>query len=183
MGTLAGSTIMLLTVAWGGSVLAGRCNLNSQVLSRAARPAVPSRLTQLRCPVFSGPRTPRTPSGRLPRSGPGCWASGSLHGPARGRSQVLAGRQAAQCSEHLRNMAGRLVTTRRSPPAQKRAVDRKLTRTWSLKGTGVTTDKFTPLNAIIMSATVLLYLIIQVPPPPPLLCLLLLPTSACTRRL
>ncbi len=31
VGTLAGSTIMLLTVAWGGSVLAGRCDLNSQV--------------------------------------------------------------------------------------------------------------------------------------------------------
>ena len=29
--------------------------------------------------------------------------------------------------------------------------------------TGVTTDKNTPLNAAIMSATVLLYLVIQVP--------------------
>lgn len=28
MGTLAGSTVMLLTVVWGGSVLAGRCDLD-----------------------------------------------------------------------------------------------------------------------------------------------------------
>lgn len=27
IGTLAGSTIMLLTVAWGGSVLLGRCDI------------------------------------------------------------------------------------------------------------------------------------------------------------
>ncbi len=31
MGTLAGSTIMLLTVVWGGSLLAGRCNLDRKV--------------------------------------------------------------------------------------------------------------------------------------------------------
>ena len=31
IGTLAGSTIMLLTVAWGGSLLAGRCDLNPEV--------------------------------------------------------------------------------------------------------------------------------------------------------
>ncbi|XP_028416415.1 sodium/calcium exchanger NCL2-like [Dendronephthya gigantea] len=29
MGTLAGSTIMLLTIAWGGSLFLGRCDLNS----------------------------------------------------------------------------------------------------------------------------------------------------------
>mmetsp|Transcript_10171 Transcript_10171/g.30570 ORF Transcript_10171/g.30570 Transcript_10171/m.30570 type:complete len:554 (-) Transcript_10171:2400-4061(-) len=75
VGTLAGSTIMLLTVAWGGSVLAGRCDLNSQG----------------------------------------------------------------------------------------KAVDHKLTQPWALKTTGVTTDKFTPLNAVIMSGTVLLYLVIQIP--------------------
>ncbi len=46
---------------------------------------------------------------------------------------------------------------------QGRAVDRKLTHgTFDLVNTGVTTDKNTPLNAAIMSATVLLYLIIQV---------------------
>ena len=33
LGTLAGSTVMLLTLAWGGSVLAGRCDLNAQVCS------------------------------------------------------------------------------------------------------------------------------------------------------
>jgi len=32
VGTLAGSTVMLLTLAWGGSVLAGRCDLDDQVL-------------------------------------------------------------------------------------------------------------------------------------------------------
>lgn len=31
IGTLAGSTIMLLTVAWGGSLLAGRCDLDEKV--------------------------------------------------------------------------------------------------------------------------------------------------------
>ena len=33
IGTLAGSTIMLLTVAWGGSLLAGRCDLDEKVCS------------------------------------------------------------------------------------------------------------------------------------------------------
>ncbi len=48
-------------------------------------------------------------------------------------------------------------------PSQGRAVDRKLTHgTFDLVHTGVTTDKNTPLNAAIMGATVLLYLIIQV---------------------
>lgn len=28
MGTLAGSTVMLLTIAWGGSVLLGRCDID-----------------------------------------------------------------------------------------------------------------------------------------------------------
>jgi hypothetical protein len=28
MGTLAGSTVMLLTIVWGGSVLLGRCDLD-----------------------------------------------------------------------------------------------------------------------------------------------------------
>ena len=31
IGTLAGSTIMLLTVAWGGSLIAGRCDLDEKV--------------------------------------------------------------------------------------------------------------------------------------------------------
>ena len=42
-------------------------------------------------------------------------------------------------------------------------MDRQLTHgPFDLVNTGVTTDKNTPLNAAIMSATVLLYLIIQV---------------------
>ncbi len=41
-------------------------------------------------------------------------------------------------------------------------MDKQLTHPLRLAGTGVTTDKFTPLNALIMSLTVLLYLIIQV---------------------
>ena len=45
---------------------------------------------------------------------------------------------------------------------QGRAVDKQLTNKYSLTGTGVTTDKFTPLNAGIMSASAMLYLIIQV---------------------
>ncbi len=35
VGTLAGSTIMLLTIAWGGSLLAGRCDLGSRVRSHS----------------------------------------------------------------------------------------------------------------------------------------------------
>ena len=31
VGTLAGSSIMLLTAAWGGSLLAGRCDLDENV--------------------------------------------------------------------------------------------------------------------------------------------------------
>jgi hypothetical protein len=31
VGTLAGSTIMLLTIAWGGSVWAGRCDIGPSV--------------------------------------------------------------------------------------------------------------------------------------------------------
>ena len=31
VGTLAGSTIMLLTITWGGSLLVGRCDLNERV--------------------------------------------------------------------------------------------------------------------------------------------------------
>lgn len=30
MGTLAGSTVMLLTIVWGGSILLGRCDLDEQ---------------------------------------------------------------------------------------------------------------------------------------------------------
>ena len=30
MGTLAGSTVMLLTIAWGGSLIVGRCDLSSR---------------------------------------------------------------------------------------------------------------------------------------------------------
>ena len=33
IGTLAGSTIMLLTVAWGGSLIAGRCDLDDKVFA------------------------------------------------------------------------------------------------------------------------------------------------------
>ena len=39
MGTLAGSTIMLLTIAWGGSLLAGRCDLNERVRGLSPRPS------------------------------------------------------------------------------------------------------------------------------------------------
>ena len=42
------------------------------------------------------------------------------------------------------------------------AINKKLTKKWSLFGTGVTTDSFTPKGAIIMVGTVLLYAIIQV---------------------
>ena len=45
---------------------------------------------------------------------------------------------------------------------QGRATDKQLTQGASLTKTGITTDRFTPLNAVIMSATVLLYLVIQV---------------------
>ena len=35
VGTLAGSTVMLLTLAWGGSVVVGRCDLDEQVEHQA----------------------------------------------------------------------------------------------------------------------------------------------------
>ena len=31
VGTLAGSTVMLLTIAWGGAIVVGRCDLDAQV--------------------------------------------------------------------------------------------------------------------------------------------------------
>eukprot|EP01026_Neomeris_dumetosa_P008572 TRINITY_DN1275_c0_g1_i4.p1 TRINITY_DN1275_c0_g1~~TRINITY_DN1275_c0_g1_i4.p1 ORF type:complete len:548 (-),score=94.07 TRINITY_DN1275_c0_g1_i4:558-2147(-) len=74
IGTLAGSTIMLLTVAWGGSLLLGRCDL--------------------------------------------------VNG---------------------------------------RAKDKTLTKPCGMTSTGVTSDKGTSLNALIMVGTVLLFLIIQIP--------------------
>lgn len=75
MGTLAGSTVMLLTIAWGGSVILGRCDLD---------------------------------------------ASGS-------------------------------------------AVNKTLTKPFEWSATGVTSDKATPFNAVIMVATSVLYFTVQVP--------------------
>ncbi|GAQ81729.1 Calcium-binding EF-hand family protein [Klebsormidium nitens] len=75
VGTLAGSTIMLCTIAWGGSLIAGRCDIGENGL----------------------------------------------------------------------------------------AINRKLTKGWSLTETGVSTDVETPRNAIIMLGTVFLYLVVQVP--------------------
>lgn len=48
------------------------------------------------------------------------------------------------------------------PALQGQAINKKLTRKWSLFGTGVTTDNFTPKGSLIMVASVLLYAIIQV---------------------
>lgn len=58
VGTLAGSTIMLLTIAWGGSLLAGRCDLNERVRGLSPRPSQRSApqpcLTTLSCvPVIT----------------------------------------------------------------------------------------------------------------------------------
>jgi hypothetical protein len=39
MGTLAGSTVMLLTIAWSGSLWVGRCDLNERGL------AIPKTMT------------------------------------------------------------------------------------------------------------------------------------------
>jgi Ca2+/Na+ antiporter len=82
MGTLAGSTVMLLTIAWGGSLWVGRCDLDE----------------------FTGRAVPKTLSHR-------------------GLSAALQ----------------------------------------SLGVTGVTTDRDTKLNAKIMMASCLLFLIVQVP--------------------
>lgn len=41
LGTLCGSTVMLLTIAWGGSVMLGRCDLNARgraIDNRITRP-------------------------------------------------------------------------------------------------------------------------------------------------
>ncbi len=34
MGTLAGSTVMMLSIAWGGSLIVGRCDINSYGYAR-----------------------------------------------------------------------------------------------------------------------------------------------------
>ena len=49
-----------------------------------------------------------------------------------------------------------------APRLQGVAINKKLTKKWSLFGTGVTTDNFTPKGALIMVGSVLLYAIIQV---------------------
>ncbi len=38
IGTLAGSTIMLLTIAWGGSLLVGRCDIERVRRARNPHP-------------------------------------------------------------------------------------------------------------------------------------------------
>jgi len=75
VGTLAGSTIMLCTIAWGGSLIVGRCDIGANGL----------------------------------------------------------------------------------------AINKKLTKGWSLTETGVSTDIETPRNAYIMLGTVFLYLLVQIP--------------------
>ena len=34
IGTLAGSTIMLLSIAWGGSLVVGRCDLDANGIAK-----------------------------------------------------------------------------------------------------------------------------------------------------
>ena len=46
--------------------------------------------------------------------------------------------------------------------AQGRMRDKKLTQRWNFLSTGVSTDGFTPLGAVLMGASVLLYAFIQV---------------------
>jgi hypothetical protein len=37
MGTLAGSTVMMLSIAWGGSLIVGRCDIDSNGIARDKR--------------------------------------------------------------------------------------------------------------------------------------------------
>ena len=37
MGTLAGSTVMMLSIAWGGSLIVGRCDLDARGVARDKR--------------------------------------------------------------------------------------------------------------------------------------------------
>ncbi|CAL8462752.1 g2285 [Coccomyxa elongata] len=60
VGTLAGSTIMLLTIAWGGSLLVGRCDLNER------GKAINKRLTKKYDVLHTGVTTDNyTPSGAI----------------------------------------------------------------------------------------------------------------------
>jgi hypothetical protein len=102
---------MLLTIAWGGSVWAGRCDIGPSVRA---------------CPLQRA----------------------LTLGICRKNVNAVKPCKAAQCVR---------------ASLQGRATDKQLTQGASLTKTGITTDKFTPLNAVIMSATVMLYLVIQVP--------------------
>ena len=130
VGTLAGSTIMLLTTVWGGSLLVGRCDIEGVRETLGFEP--------LNCPCARHVRQVQQRRVSMP----------SAEGSSLGRGFCAVRRKS-----HVL-----------PPPWQGHAVDRKLTRRpLDLINTGVTTDRSTPLNAAIMSATVLLYLIIQVP--------------------
>jgi hypothetical protein len=58
MGTLAGSTIMLLTIVWGGSVLCGRCNLDEQVSRALSASGCTVRQGRSRVAQARGPQCP-----------------------------------------------------------------------------------------------------------------------------
>ena len=57
MGTLAGSTVMLLTIAWGGSVFLGRCDLDANGTAQNKTLTQPTSLTATG--VTSDAATPR----------------------------------------------------------------------------------------------------------------------------
>lgn len=132
---------MLLTVAWGGSVLAGRCDLGPSV-SAANSNVV---LTQ---PEFTLSADLNAPSGILHEVGVPVSPGTALQVTNNRHPSATVGGSGSV------KFGGCVVP-------QGRAVDKKLTHPTNLAGTGVTTDKFTPLNAVIMSLTVLLYLVIQ----------------------
>ena len=60
VGTLAGSSIMLLTAAWGGSLLAGRCDLDDKVGPLTPTVMVPRVVNDNQLRVVTWPTTLRS---------------------------------------------------------------------------------------------------------------------------
>lgn len=128
VGTLAGSTMMLLTIATGGSILLGRCDLNAASVCAYMHHLVFARV------VF-------------PTHTHHC-----LFVVLHARHLLI---QYSACNKPIHRM---------SPYAcQGKAIDKTLTKPWSFTRTGITTDRPTLQNALVMVISTLLYLTVQVP--------------------
>ncbi|CAI7890222.1 unnamed protein product [Closterium sp. NIES-54] len=159
MGVLAGCTIMILTIAWGGSLVCGHCERPT--------PMLPTRHTRHRAHTPHAPR-PKEEAQDQVLVGMGvlagstimiltiAWGGSLICGrcdliekPAR-RDSSSAGAGAAGGG----GAGGSFVLV---------AKDRTLTRPYNWYRTGVTTDEQTRIGAWIMMGSVVPFIIMQIP--------------------